>query len=51
MTAVGIRHIVSPFLSPAQTLHTMFFFIFWMMRLCIGMVMGLPPGPGGPWRL
>lgn len=51
MTAVRIRHIVSPFLLPAQTLHTAFFFIFWMMLPCIGVAMGLPPGPGGPWRL
>lgn len=50
MTAVPIRHIVSPFLLPAQTLQMVFFFIFWMM-LCIEMAMGLPPGPGDPWRL
>jgi len=51
MTAVPIRHIVSPFLSPVQTPYTMFFLIFWTMLLHIGMAMGLPPGPGGLWRL
>lgn len=24
---------------------------FWTMLLCVGMAMGLPSGPGGPWRL
>ena len=40
----GIGTIVATMLP-----YTLFFLIFWIIMLGVGMLLGLPLGPGGPW--